>query len=111
MCLDRGSNMTRLWVGNPRAQPNIGVEKWARLERLGSSCKGVKRGCQSQGAEVLQGWGDAHPGRARHSDPSRMVGLSPEDVISQGGQEATAGPQLAEEPGTEPSGGTSCRLL
>lgn len=36
--------------------------------------------------------------RARHSDHWRMVGLSPDDLLSRGGKEAAAGPQLAEEP-------------
>lgn len=35
-----------------------------------------------------------------------MVGLSPDDLLSQGGKEAAAGPQLAEEPCTNPSTGT-----
>lgn len=50
--------------------------------------------------------GGLQAGRAHHSDHWRMVGLSPDDLLSQGGKEAAAGPQLAEEPCTNQSTGT-----
>lgn len=55
-------------------------------------------------------WGDAGLGRAHHSDHWRTAGLCPDDLLSQGGKAAAAGPQLAEEPGTTQAQGKSSSL-
>lgn len=50
--------------------------------------------------------GGLQTGWPHHSDHWRTVGLSPDDLVSQGGTEAAAGPQPAEEPCANQSRGT-----
>lgn len=59
---------------------------------------------RGEAQEQWRVWGNAGPeraaGRGTHPlDHGRVDGLSPHDLLSQGGKEAAAGPQLAEEPG------------
>lgn len=59
---------------------------------------------RGEAQEQWRVWGNAGPGRAagrgtHPSDHRRVPGLSPHDLLSQGGKEAAAGSQLREESG------------